>query len=446
MYASADRGGELPVIEPCARNFNSAYGSMIHVPVFKVVDWGFWEANVPAPPVPLRPISAVAHWHRSPPAAPAAKPAARAERRNDDMDDDIPSERKKNERRVATPAAQFSDLAKRSAMKIDVPRHYHDTASRVHALDIRAVAHALGGDVIGRDRVAAPGPGHTDRDRSLTVTLDANAPDGFICFSHAGDPWDVCKDYVRERLGLPQWQPGDGRDRRVEPSRLRAFDRAAVNVDSERRERTQDDLIRIGRAQAIWHTATDPRGTLAEEYLASRALSSRRLAGTVLRFHPRTPWRDENTGATIFLPALIAAFRSIDDDAITAIHRIRLDQPERWPKTDRLMLGIVRRSCREARPATEVLHIGEGIETCMAARQLGYAPAWALGSAGMIAHFPVIDGVNTLRILGERCAANASAVDLCARRWHAAGRKVQVGLPKDERDKDFNDQVMREAS
>jgi AAA domain len=94
---------------------------------------------------------------------------------------------------------------------------------------------------------------------------------------------------------------------------------------------------------------------------------------------------------------LIAAFRSIDDDAVAAIHRIRLDQPQRWPKTDRRMLGVVHRAAVKLGPATDVLHIGEGVETCMAARQLAYAPSWALGSAGMIAHFPVIDDVTTLR-------------------------------------------------
>src|SRR5262245_58081680 len=35
-----------------------------------------------------------------------------------------------------------------------------------HMLDARQVAHALGGEVAGRDTVLAPGPGHRPRDRS----------------------------------------------------------------------------------------------------------------------------------------------------------------------------------------------------------------------------------------------------------------------------------------
>ena len=130
------------------------------------------------------------------------------------------------------------------------------------------MARALGGDVIGRDRVAAPGPGHS-APRPLARRHARRQRAGRVCllFVMPVTTGTSCKDYVRERLGLPQWQPGDGRDRRVEPSRLRAFDRAAVNAESERRERTEDDLIRIARARAIWDAAADPRGTLAEHIL-----------------------------------------------------------------------------------------------------------------------------------------------------------------------------------
>jgi putative DNA primase/helicase len=307
---------------------------------------------------------------------------------------------------------------------------YHDTATRVHAFDIRAVARALGGNVIGPAKVAAPGPGHSGRDRSLVITLDANAPDGFVCFSHAGDDWQLCKDHVRQQLDWPQWQPGHNR-------RVITSWRKARADDSAERER-------IAYAHAIWDEAVDPRGTLAEAYLASRKLMlGADVAGSVLRFHPRCSWRSEAVGATVYIPALIAAFRSIDDDAITAIHRIRLDQGERWPKAERRMLGCVRGAAVKLDPVGATLHVGEGVETCLAARQLGHAPAWALGSAGAIAHFPLISGVACLRLLGERDDANARAIRQCGDHWYTAGRRVQIGLPDDERDKDFNDQVMR---
>ena len=136
-------------------------------------------------------------------------------------------------------------------------------------IEVRAAARLLGGDVIGRDAVAAPGPGHSPRDRSLTVKFAAHAPDGFVAYSHCGDDWRDCRDHVRAQLGLPAWQPGDGRDRRVPPSQVKEFDRSATDAEGERRERSAEDLIRINRAREIWDGGVCPRATLAELYLRS---------------------------------------------------------------------------------------------------------------------------------------------------------------------------------
>lgn len=67
--------------------------------------------------------------------------------------------------------------------------------------DIRTVAKVMGGDVV-KGQALVPGPGHSQKDRSLSIKIDSGAPGGFICFSHAGDDDLACKDYVRERLGI----------------------------------------------------------------------------------------------------------------------------------------------------------------------------------------------------------------------------------------------------
>jgi len=66
------------------------------------------------------------------------------------------------------------------------------------------VANAMGGEASG-DCVLAPGPGHSPKDRSLSIKLDASASGGFLVYSFAGDDPMRCKDYVREKLGLEPW-------------------------------------------------------------------------------------------------------------------------------------------------------------------------------------------------------------------------------------------------
>lgn len=75
-------------------------------------------------------------------------------------------------------------------------------------LTAQSVARALGGQVSGRDRVLAPGPGHSRKDRSLSIKIDPSAADGFVVHAFAGEDWRVARDYVLGRLGLPTWEPG----------------------------------------------------------------------------------------------------------------------------------------------------------------------------------------------------------------------------------------------
>jgi putative DNA primase/helicase len=304
--------------------------------------------------------------------------------------------------------------------------------------DLRSLARALGGEVSGRQALV-PGPGHSHRDRSISICIEPNAPDGFVVHSFAGDDPLVCKDYIRARLGLPSWQPGDDQDRRIDPTRVRAFDRSAISRDAQKRPHDDDDLLRIKYATKIWNEAQNPHGTLAQFYLNThRKLQLEdELAGDVLRFDPRCPWR-KTSDKVDYVPALVAAFRSIDNGTITAIHRIALN-PD-GTKIERHMLGVVHRAAIMLDPIGADLAIGEGIETCMAARQLGIKPTWALGSTGSIAGFPLLDGVNRLTILGETGTASQDAIRFCIQRWRKAGKRVRLAMPSVG--SDLNDELM----
>jgi putative DNA primase/helicase len=285
--------------------------------------------------------------------------------------------------------------------------------------DLRSIARALGGEVSAA-QVLAPGPNHDRCDRSMSVKLSASSPDGFICHSFAGDDFKYCRDYVKSILGMAQFDP---------PTR------------EPKRNEVGDDKSRINRALEIWRASADPRGTIVEAYLRSRALDLEvDIAGAVLRFHPACPWRDKDAGETLFVPCMVAAMRSIATDEITAIHRTRLS-PD-GVKLDRRMLGIVAGAAVKLDADDAVTHglaAGEGVETCVAARQLGIRPVWALGSTSNIAALPVLSGVACLTILAENDDASAKAIRACGERWHAAGREVMINRPT--RGNDLNDAI-----
>jgi len=90
------------------------------------------------------------------------------------------------------------------------------------------------------------------------------------------------------------------------------------------------------------------------------------------------------------------------------------------------MLGIVHRAAVKLSPVTDTLAIGEGIETCIAAQQLGHRPAWALGSVGGISFFPILDGIKRLLILAEAGEPSERAIKISGTRWHNAGRRVRI--------------------
>jgi len=68
-------------------------------------------------------------------------------------------------------------------------------------LNLHEIARALGGNVSGNS-IRCPGPGHSAKDRSLSLTLTPTAPGGFLVKSFAGDDWRDCKGLVTTRLGF----------------------------------------------------------------------------------------------------------------------------------------------------------------------------------------------------------------------------------------------------
>lgn len=296
------------------------------------------------------------------------------------------------------------------------------------------IASALHGQVAGR-QVLAPGPGHSHRDRSLSVRLSDASSDGFIVHSHAGDDFRLCRDYVAAALGLPvdRWREG----REPDAAEIRCRDEA--RRQAEVRDRA-DAVWRLRRATAMWREAQHPVGTLVEIYLRSRHLDlPEEVADSVLRFHPACPWAEGTA------PAMIAAIRSLTTGELVGVHRTAFDAEGR--KLGRKVFGSATAAAIMLDDQADVstgLTVGEGVESCLAARQLGLRPVWSLISAGNIGALPVLPGIEALTVLGEIDAgASARATREVGRRWSAAGRTADVVMPKVGRD--MNDILLEGA-
>jgi hypothetical protein len=288
-------------------------------------------------------------------------------------------------------------------------------------IDLRRIAAALGGEVSGNQTIVAPGPNHSPGDRSLTVWLDPTALGGFRVHSFAGDPWQACRDHVADRIGLDRdaWRRADA-PRRATERRRQAPEPEPTNY--------APDPERTALALALWDQGVDPRGTLVERYLNARALTlDDDLAGRVIRWNSR-------------IGAMVALFRNIETGKPQAVSRTYLDGAAR--KIERKFLGPVGGAAVMLDPfdgVTAGLHVGEGVESCQAARQFGLRPTWALGSAVAIARLQVLAGIESLTILGDHDpnGAGQHAAAECGAVWRAAGKEVHVFL-RDEVG-DFND-------
>jgi putative DNA primase/helicase len=285
---------------------------------------------------------------------------------------------------------------------------------RMTALELRSLAIALGGET-SNGQVLCPGPGHSSADRSLAVLFDDNAPDGFVVFSFAGDTPAECRDYVRAAIGLSP------RERRRWRASGRWSSHHTVAPDNNAADRS-------ALALRLWNEARDPHGTTVAGYLASRDLTlPDDIAGDVIRFHPALKFEGGLLGA------MEALFRDIGTDEPCGIHRTFLDGAGR--KLDRKMLGRARGAAIKLdadETVTLGLHIGEGVETCLAAWLAGFRPVWALGSATAIAAFPVLSGIEAITVLGEvgDGGANHRAAQACASSWIESGRDAFMVVPQ----------------
>lgn len=278
-------------------------------------------------------------------------------------------------------------------------------------MDIRHAAQLLGG-VVSAGRILCPGPGHSRHDRSLSVRVSPDAPDGFMVTSFANDDWQDCKDFVRSRLGLEQFRPGERR-----PEFKPRFERPV--------EPTEDETRNTERALTIWGETVPIHGTPAATYLAGRRVPYDRPA---LRWHPSCPFGRDRVGC------MVALVRNILTDEPQAIHRTAINRDgsklSHLGSNGRLALGSNKGGAVKLTPDEDVstaLGIGEGIETVLSlplVADVPGLPVWSLLSAGPLGDFPVLSGIESLWIAVDHDDAGIIACRKTTARWMATDRPV----------------------
>lgn len=271
-------------------------------------------------------------------------------------------------------------------------------------LDIKRMADALGG-VICRGQILAPGPGHSPADRSMSVLVEAHAPDGFVVNSFAGDSPLECRDYIRAKCGLDAWRPGSSRpalspapQRRAEPDHHANPDALAIWRGGHRGAEVVPAYL-----QRRWITLPPPP-TIRQ--------------GTTLIFG-RTP-----------VPTMIAAVQA-PRGHIIAVQETRLTwlgvkAPVSVP---RITTGVLGYGAVRLAAAGEILGLAEGVETALSAMQMHDLPVWATLGGQRMSRIALPSCVRQVRLFGDNDSAGQTSVEMAADHYRGLGLSVTTAFP-----------------
>jgi putative DNA primase/helicase len=289
-------------------------------------------------------------------------------------------------------------------------------------MNAEIIARALGGRNAGSGWMARC-PAHDDRTPSLSLRDTKNGKVLVRC--HAGCAQD---EVIATLKASGLWALSGPRLTKI------------PHPITQGAERDQDASNRIEVALSIWQRAKPSNGTLVERYLRSRGL--RLPATTALRFNAAL----RHTSGDCW-PAMIALVTRGDDAAPLAIHRtfLALDGAGKASvEPQKMMLGPCRGGVVRLAEPGDVLLVGEGIETCLAAMQETGHAAWAaLSTSGLRAlHLP--REIRDVIVLADGDDPGEAAARDCAMRWKRERRRVRIARPP--KGLDFNDMLMSRVS
>lgn len=270
------------------------------------------------------------------------------------------------------------------------------------------IARALGGHRAGATWMARC-PVHEDRSPSLSISAGKGGKVLVRC--HAGcDQRDLIAA-LQER-GL--WRTTG----RASGVGLKYRQRVAEGPDA-------DTLKRSAAALAIWQASRAAEETPVATYLRSRGLDLPALPA--LRFH--TGLKHPSGG---IWPAMVSLVTHGATGSPIGIHRTFLahDGGGKAPVDPaKMMLGPCRCGVVRLGEPSDVLMVGEGIETCLAAMQASGRPAWAALSTSGLRSLDLPRDIGDVIVLADGDEPGEAAAQECARRWKREGRRVRIARP-----------------
>jgi putative DNA primase/helicase len=267
-------------------------------------------------------------------------------------------------------------------------------------------------------------PAHDDREPSLSI---ADARDGkVLVHCHAGcDQRDVIAA-LRARGAWEGTSQGAGR-------LLRKANRQPLA------EPDREAMKRTGAALAVWRASHLIKGTLAETYLRSRGLTI--PVPPSVSFHAGL----KHPSGGVW-PAMLALVTHGVDGKPVGIHRTFLARDgQRKAPVDpaKMMLGPCRGGVVRLADPGDVLMVGEGIETCLAAMQATGHAAWAALSTSGLRALDLPRELRDVIVLADGDDPGEAAAQECAWRWKGQGRRMRIARPPVGMD--FNDLLVRPA-
>lgn len=304
--------------------------------------------------------------------------------------------------------------------------------------DLHSIARALGGEVRG-DKALVPGPGHSPKDRSLSLKIGADGR--VIWHSFAGDRWeDVRPHLARAGLSLASGEAG--------PYKPTPAERERYKKRMEREEWWAREKQRI--ALNIWNTAAGATNSHVESYLRHRGIF--RAPPAALRFdtdlhwmpltwQPRPPESALATG-----PAMLAKIETAES-AFLGVQATWLAEDGRGkcPRgPDRKFLGALKGGRVMLDAAAPEMIVGEGVETVLSASEALSLPAVAALTANNLAAFIPPLGVGRLVVAFDNDRAGRDAANKLAARMHRVGIRCRMAKPPGNH-KDWNDAAQADA-